>query len=175
MWQETRWRNWTSCPMTWSSTWSSPHSPPVCWCLRKMRRPSLWKQKRAYVHVYSILHAVHIFVCCWFLTDVLYLTGKIHRVLWPTGWFLKHRLSGLHWNNLRHLQKGLCMLTQNTQESLPQQSVQNGFRLYFIWIFPKLIFFFRKPSAELQNGIWEKCRVFFFNMMNCHILNCQRI
>lgn len=36
----------------------------------------------------------------------LFMTGKIHCVLWPTGWFIKHRLSRLNWNNLWHLQKG---------------------------------------------------------------------
>lgn len=53
MWRGTRWRSWISCPMTWSSTWSSPPSPPACLCRRKMRRPSLWTQTSEYVHLYS--------------------------------------------------------------------------------------------------------------------------
>ncbi len=40
MWQVTRWRSWTFCPMIWSSTWSSRLSPPACWCLKRMKKPS---------------------------------------------------------------------------------------------------------------------------------------
>lgn len=62
-WRGTRWRNWTSCPTTWSSTWSSPPSPPVCWCLRKTSGPSLWNQTSGYLHLYIYIYACQIHIC----------------------------------------------------------------------------------------------------------------
>lgn len=49
MWRVTRWRSWTSCPTTWWSTWSSHPSLPVCWCRRRMRRPSSSSPRWGYV------------------------------------------------------------------------------------------------------------------------------
>ncbi len=82
---------------------------------------------RACLYKYVLLfHLTDYFAFIWCYCDsdefiCSHLTGQIHCVLWSTGWFLKHWLPRLDWNNFRHLQKGQwmqhCRLVQNTKVS----------------------------------------------------------
>ena len=81
-WQGTRWRNWTSCPTTWSSTCWSPRSPPACWCRRRMRRPSSWNQTSRYLHLCNVsCMSLHMSFCVRF--------KKVFVLLWHwQKWFV---------------------------------------------------------------------------------------
>ena len=71
-WPGTRWRNWTSCPTTWSSTCSSPPSAPVCWCPRRTRRPSSWTQTRGYTsHLYCTYRCISVQICVLMVTLIM--------------------------------------------------------------------------------------------------------
>lgn len=151
-WQGTRWRNWTSCPTTWSSTCWSPRSPPACWCRRRMRRPSSWNQTSRYLRLCSVYKHVSTYTCpfidlkMWYYCDTD--KNEIYNVFSPDR---ENTLcASIHWTVPR-----TSTASSPLELFLPSTKRFVNFFYCCIWIIPwiySLIYvfiYFGNPSPSL--------------------------